>query len=168
MFLFSIFSFIAAIQVAQPPEVVRADGFQIIVPHGWSASTLTGAFIRLEHSNGASLLLTDRSTGIPVQNLDSFAKLSAERIMNPLGFAKIGEPRHFRNADQQWIEYNICGNRLAEHRRILYRAIKRKAGLLEITYENSDDNFDVLLSEVQAITSSLQTIPRQRPQRSRR
>ena len=78
--------------------------------------------------------------------------------MTPLGFAKLGEPRHFKGATEEWVQYEIRGNRLTDHRRILYRAVRRGSGFFELVYENSEDRFDVLLTETQEIASSLQAI----------
>ncbi len=114
-----------------------------------------GGDIVLEHSSGASLLLLRASlTG----RLEDFAQRQAERIMAPLGFAKLGEPQHFKATNEEWVQYEIHGNRLSEHRRILYRVFRRPSGLFELVYENSEDRFDQLLTETQEIASSLQTI----------
>ena len=75
--------------------------------------------------------------------------------MRPLGFAKLGEPRHFQDSDEEWIQYEIRGNRLSERRRILYRATRRKTAVFEIVYENSEDRFDVLLTEAQSLAASI-------------
>jgi hypothetical protein len=153
------------LQVSQPTTSVRGDRFQIAVPQGWKV-LIAGNDIVLEHSSGASLLLL-RAT--PASNLENFAERQAERIMAPLGFAKLAEPQHFKGANQEWVQYEIRGNRLDEHRRILYRAFRRGAGLFELVYENSDDRFELLLTEAQEIASSLQTLiqtpPARRPVR---
>ncbi len=78
--------------------------------------------------------------------------------MTPLGFAKLGEPQHFKGTNEEWVQYEIRGNRMTEHRRILYRAFRRGSGLFELVYENNEDRFDQLLTEAQEIASSLQTI----------
>jgi hypothetical protein len=153
------------LQVSQPTASVRGDRFQIAVPQGWKV-LIAGNDIVLEHSSGASLLLL-RAT--PASNLENFAERQAERIMAPLGLAKLGEPQHFKGANQEWVQYEIRGSRLDEHRRILYRAFRRGAGLFELVYENSDDRFELLLTEAQEIASSLQTLiqtpPARRPVR---
>ena len=153
-----------ALQVAQPPTSVRGDRFQIAVPQGWKVLT-AGTDVILEHSSGASLLLL-RAT--PASNLHDFAERQAERIMSPLGFAKLGEPQHFKSANEEWVQYEIQGNRLDEHRRILYRAFRHSGGLFELVNENSEDRFEQLLTEAQEIVSSLQTLlqspaPKRRP-----
>ena len=146
---------LAAVQVSEQVSApVRGDRFQIAVPQGWRVLN-DGGDIVLEHSSGASLLLLRASlTG----RLEDFAQRQAERIMAPLGFAKLGEPQHFKATNEEWVQYEIHGNRLSEHRRILYRVFRRPSGLFELVYENSEDRFDQLLTETQEIASSLQTI----------
>ena len=151
-----ILTLLAALQVAQAPEPaqVRGDRFQIIVPQGWK--TLNGGDdVLLEHDSGASLLVR-RIT--QTKNLTDYAQQQAERVMNPLGFAKLGEPRYFKDSHDEWVQFEIQGNRLADHRRILYRALRRDAGYFEIVYEASDDRFEALLTEAQSIASSVQAI----------
>ena len=87
--------------------------------------------------------------------------------MTPLGFAKLGDPQHYKNGSDEWVQYEIRGNRLSEHRRILYRAFKRGASLFELVYENNEDRFDQLLTEAQEIASSLQTLAQAPPARRR-
>jgi hypothetical protein len=142
-----------ALQVSSPPTSVRGDRFQIAVPQGWKV-LVAGTDVVLEHSSGASLLLL-RAT--PTSKLQDFAERQAERIMSPLVFAKLGEPEHFKSANEEWVQYEIRGNRFDEHRRILYRAFRHGAGLFELVYENNEDGFDQLLTEAQEIVSSLQT-----------
>ncbi len=157
----------AAFQVSQPSAPVRGDRFQIAVPQGWKILNAGGDVV-LEHSTGASLLLLRAS---PTTNLEDFAARQAERIMTPLGFAKLGEPQHFKTtrSNDEWVQYEIHGNRFTEHRRILYRAFRRGGGVFELVYENSEDGFDVLLTEAEEIASSLQAIiqtpPARRPVR---
>lgn len=143
-------------QVAQPPTVIRGSDYEITVPYGWKALTVSG-FARLEHSAGASLQITRPR---PTEEFNSFVRRAAERLATPLGFAKIAEPRHFRDSSQEWFEYDIRGNRLSDRRRILYRAIRNESGLVEIVYENSEERFDVLLSEALSIASSWKSVPR--------
>jgi hypothetical protein len=155
-----------ALQASQSAILVRGDRFQVAVPQGWK--TLVGGpggDVLLEHSSGASLLLI-RTT--PTTSLDTFAQQHAESIMSPLGFAKLGEPRHFKDTHEEWVQYEIRGNRLSEHRRILYRAIRRGASCYELVYENSEDRFDVLLTEAQEIASSLQPVIEAPPAARRR
>ena len=146
---------LAAAQVSEQASApVRGDRFQIVVPQGWKVLN-AGADIVLEHSSGASLLLLRASlTG----RLEDFAQKQAERVMAPLGFAKIGEPQHYKATNEEWVQYEIHGNRLSEHRRILYRVFRRPSGSFELVYENNEDRFDQLLTETQEIASSLQTI----------
>lgn len=149
-----LFLFFATVQASQPPASVRGDRFQIAVPQGWKTLT-AGGDILLEHSTGASLLL--RRVG-PARNLNDFAQQQAERVMTPLGFAKLGEPQRFKGTNEEWVQYEIRGNRLSDHRRILYRAVHRGSSFFELVYENREDRFDVLLTEAQEIASSLQPL----------
>jgi hypothetical protein len=152
-----------ALQAAQPSTSVRGDRFQIVVPQGWKVLN-AGDDVILQHSSGASLLLL-RAT--PTAHLEDFAERQAERIMAPLGFAKLGEPQHYKNGNDEWVQYEIRGNRFAEQRRILYRAFRRGASLFELVYENSEDRFDQLLTEAQEISLSLQTLAPAPPTRRR-
>src|SRR5256885_2238796 len=113
-----LFLIFAAFQASQPATSVRGDRFQIAVPQGWK-TLMAGSDVLLEHSSGASLLLLRTA---PTTKLENLAQEHAERIMTPLGFAKLGEPRHFKDTREEWVQYDIRGNRLTEHRRILYRA----------------------------------------------
>ena len=88
--------------------------------------------------------------------------------MTPLGFAKLGEARYFKDVHDEWVEYEIRGNRLSDHRRILYRALRRNDGFFEFVYENSEDRFDVLLTEAQGIASSVQALIQAPPARRAR
>jgi hypothetical protein len=144
------------VQAPQQPTVVRSRTFQIVAPQGWKVRE-SSSDIWLEHSTGASLLIVRSAR--PTQNFDSYARLGLERIMAPLGFAKFEEPRRFKNSDEESLQYEIRGNRLSERRRILYRAILRKTGVFEVVYESSEDRFDILLSEAQAMASSLELLP---------
>ena len=155
----------AALQVSQPQTstAVRGDRFQIAVPQGWRILN-AGSEVVLEHSMGASLLLMRAA---PTSNLDGFAQRQAERIMAPLGFAKLGEPQHFKGANQEWVQYEIRGNRLTEHRRILYRAFRKGAGLYELVYENNEDQFDLLVTDAEEIATSLQAVIEIPPARRR-
>jgi len=149
---------LAAFQSSQTPPAapasVRGDRFQIVVPQGWR--TLNGGSdVLLEHSTGASLLIRRISQ---TRNLQGYAQQQAERVMAPLGFAKLGEMRSFKDTHDEWVQYEIVGNRLAEHRRILYRALRRDSGYFEILYEAGEDRFEVLLTEAQGIASSVQAV----------
>jgi hypothetical protein len=157
-----LLALLAALQVAPvpAPAPVRGDRFQIIVPQGWK--TLNGGGdVLLEHETGASLLVR-RIT--QTRNLTDYAQQQAERVMNPLGFATLGEPRYFKDTHDEWVQYEILGNRLADHRRILYRALRRDSGYFEIVYEASEDRFQSLLTEAQGIASSVQAILSAPPQ----
>ena len=162
MLLHFLLAVLAGIQSPRPLAVVRGGSFEVTVPQGWSASTVTGTLVRLDHLTGASLLIIrTRST----ENLDSFAHRGAERIMAPLGFAKFEDPRHFSDSDRELVQYEIRGNRLSERHRILYRALRSKDGLFEVIYENDEGRFDILSTEAQTIASSLQSIPEPSPPR---
>jgi hypothetical protein len=143
-------------QATQIPQVVQNGDYEITVPHGWTADWV-GSGPRLKHTSGASLvIMNSRST----DDFSSFTNRMAEGVANPLGFAIISKPRHFSNSDQEWYEYDIRGNRLADHRRILYRAVRSHTGLTEIIFESAEDRFDILLPEALSIASSLKSVPR--------
>jgi hypothetical protein len=123
----------------------------------------------LEHSTGASLLIVRVEA---TRNLPEYAQQQAERIMTPLGFAKLSDPKTYKDPRDEWVEYEIRGNRLSEHRRILYRALRRGAAFYGIVYEASEDDFEALLTDAQNIASSVQAViqsaPVRRTGRSRR
>ena len=159
---------LAALQIAQtttpPPPVpatARGDRFQIAVPQGWRILT-AGSDVVIEHSSGASLLVLRTD---PVKNLPEYALQQAERVMTPLGFAKLGEPRTFKETHEEWIEYEIRGNRLAAHRRILYRAMRRDSAFYSIVYEAGEDQYESLLTDAQGIASSVQAVIQAPPAR---
>ena len=148
---------------AVPPSV-RGDRFQIIVPQGWR-TLREGSSVLLEHSSGASLLIqrTDRAS-----NLSGFARRQAERIMMPLGFARLGEPLQFKDAHVEWVQYEIRGNRLDDRHRLLYKLLRRDASFFESIYEAPEDQFELLLTEAQSIASSVQAIIEAPPRPRRR
>jgi len=148
--------------LSQPP--VRGDRFQIFVPQGWKTLN-DGGYVLLGHSSGASLLV--QRINRP-GNLPEYAQRQAERIMLPLGFAKLGEPQSFKEGKDEWIQYEILGNRLAVHRRILYRVLRRDTGFFEFVYEAAEDRFDLLLTEAEGIASSVQAIIQAPPARRAR
>jgi hypothetical protein len=125
----------------------------------------TGEDILVEHSTGASILVRRIS---PTKNLMEYAQLQAERVMAPLGFAKIGEPRNFKEGRDEWVQYEIQGNRLAEHRRILYRALRRDSAYFEMVYEAGEDHFNALITDAMGIAASVQAIITAPPQPARR
>jgi hypothetical protein len=133
---------------------VRGDRFQIIVPQGWK-TLIGGGDVVLEHATGASLLVRRI---VQTKNLPGYARQQAERVMAPLGFAKLGEARDYHDAQDEWVQYEILGNRLTEHRRILYRALRRDTAYFEFVFEASEDKFDLLLSEAETMASSVQAI----------
>jgi hypothetical protein len=133
---------------------VRGDRFQIIVPQGWKTLN-EGGFVLLQHTSGASLLVQRINR---TNTLVDYARRQAERIMMPLGFAKLGEPRHFKDRQDEWVQYEITGNRLADPHRIQYRVLRRDTGFFESIYEAHEDRFDMLLTEAEGIASSVQAI----------
>jgi len=161
-----VFLLLTLVQTPAPPALpnVRGDRFQIAVPQGWKTLN-DGGFVLLEHSSGASLLVQriDR-TG----NLAEYAKRQAERVMSPLGFAKLGEPRSFKDGAEEWVQYEIVGNRISDPHRILYRVLRKQTGFYETIFEANQDRFETLLNEAERITSSVQAIieaPRARARR---
>src|SRR6266705_7072296 len=129
--------FSALVQLSQPQRPTRTRVPEFTVPQGWTVK-MVGIDLRVTHATGASLtVIRSRHT----KELASYARSAAEGWANPLGFARIGEPRHFSDASQEWFEYEIHGNRIAERRRILYRATRNSSGLVEIMYENNEDRF---------------------------
>jgi hypothetical protein len=145
------------VQLVQAPVTIRGNDYEITVPHGWKVVIGSPAVARLEHSAGATLRI---NTVRSAEKFETFSRNAVERLADPLGFAKIGEPRRFSDSHLQWIEYEVRGNRLSERKRIFYRATRTETGIAEIVYENSEDRFDLLKSEALSIVSSLKSIPR--------
>src|SRR6266581_3428620 len=140
--MISLLVFSVLLQFSQPQRPTRSRVPEFTVPQGWIVE-MVGIDLRVTHTTGASLrVIRSRRT----QDLASYAHSAAEGWANPLGFARIGEPRHFSDGSQESFEYEIHGNRLAERRRILYRATRSSSGLVEIMYENSEPRFDRLLT----------------------
>ena len=154
---------ILALSQAVPPSLARGDRFQIVVPQGWKVSR-AAADVLLEHSTGASLIVR---RPVQARNIDVFARDGVERIMAPLGFAKLDPPRKFEDSNAESVQYEIRGNRLSERRRILYRVVRRDAAVFEVIYENSEDAFNILVTEAQSIAASLQVMIEQPPLRRR-
>ena len=128
----------------RPPEMA--------VPQGWTVA-LSGFDLVVNHSSGASLRVVHRRT---TDDLQAFAEREADGVASPLGFAHIGIPVHSSDGREEWFQYEIRGNRIAEHRRILFRAIRNSDDpnvIIEITYENSEARFDVLLTEAQSVAT---------------
>jgi hypothetical protein len=158
--------FLAVLQGSAPPPppappTARGDRFQIAVPQGWKILT-AGLDVVLEHSSGASLLIVRAEA---TRNLAEYAQLQAERIMTPLGFAKLGEPKTYKDTRDEWVEFEIRGNRLSDHRRILYRALRRGAAYYGIVYEASELDYEALLTDAQNIASSVQAVIEAAPAR---
>jgi hypothetical protein len=139
---------------ASPPAAVRGDRFQIIVPQGWK-TLLDDEDVLLQHTTGASLLVRRIAS---TRDLASHAQQQAERIMTPLGFAKLGDPGHFKDTHDEWVQYEILGNRLSEHRRLLYRVLRRDSAFFEFVFEAGEDGFEMLLTEAESIAASVQAI----------
>jgi hypothetical protein len=78
--------------------------------------------------------------------------------MSPLGFAKIAEPKHFKDTHDEWVQYEILGNRISDRHRILYRVLRRDTGFFELVYEAPEERFDSLVTEATDIASSVQSI----------
>jgi hypothetical protein len=133
---------------AQRPQ--RGRVAEISVPQGWTVDVDITDILIVNHSTGASLRVVRNRRA---DELESFAERGADRLANPLGFAQIGIPQHFNRDEEESFQYEIRGNRLAEHRRILYRATRNSTGIIEIIYENSEDRFNVLLTEAQSIAT---------------
>jgi hypothetical protein len=149
-----LIAFFGVQQGGQTPSVIRTPTLQVMAPHGWEVREASSD-IWLQHASGASLRVIRSRQG---RNLERFAYEGVERIMRPLGFAKFEGPRSFKDSEGGSLQYEIRGNRLSERRRILYRAVQRKENVIEILYENSEDRFDILLSEAQGIASSLELV----------
>jgi len=83
--------------------------------------------------------------------------------MAPLGFCEVRGTAPIQGFRRRIASIRNSGKRLSERRRILYRVIFRKTGIFEVVYESSEDRFDILLSEAQAVASSLELLPSRRP-----
>jgi hypothetical protein len=147
---------VALLQAAQSsaPPMAKGDRFQLPVPQGWKILT-AGTDVVLEHSTGASLLIVRVDAA---RNLADYAQEQAERIMTPLGFAKLGEPKSYKDTHDEWVQYEIRGNRQTDHRRILYRALRRGTAYYGIVYEANEKDFEALLTDAQNIASSVQAL----------
>jgi hypothetical protein len=154
----------AAPPASAPPVVpvtVRGDRFQIAVPQGWKVLT-SDADVVLAHTSGASLLIVRVEA---TRNLSEYAQQQAERIMSPLGFAKLSDPRNYKDAHDEWVEYEIRGTRQADHRRILYRALHRGTAFYGVVYEAGEDQYEALLTDAQSIAESVQNLIQSPPAR---
>jgi hypothetical protein len=145
------------VQLTQAPVVVQSYDSEITVPHGWTMRVLNQGFAWLDHASGATLRVT---RSFRARRFETLPQQTAERLANPLGFATIGEPRHFSDSNQEWFEYDIRGNRLTDRRQILYRAIRNREGLTEITFESPEGRYDALISEALSIVASHKSISR--------
>ncbi|HLH30934.1 MAG TPA: hypothetical protein VKY31_06995 [Terriglobia bacterium] len=163
---------LALLQSTQAPalQAVRGDRFQVSVPQGWKVLTSdTSGDVVLDHSSGASLLIIRVQ---PPKSLQDYAQDQAERIMAPLGFAKLGEPKYSKEGKDEFVEYQIRGNRLSEHRRILYRALHRGTAYYCIVFEAPEDQYEALVTDAQNVAASvealIQTPPARRVVRAKR
>jgi hypothetical protein len=145
------------------PATVRGDRFQIEVPQGWKVLT-SDADVVLEHTSGASLLIVRVEV---TRNLSEYAQQQAERIMSPLGVAKLSEPRNYKDAHGEWVEFEIQGTRQEDHRRILYRALHRGTAFYCVVYEASENQYEALLTDAQSIAESVQNLIQSAPVRRR-
>jgi len=148
---------------AAAPATVRGDRFQIAVPQGWKVLT-SDADVVLVHTSGASLLIVRVEA---TRNLSEYAQQQAERIMSPLGAAKLSEPRNYKDVRDEWVEYEIRGTRQSDHRRILYRALRRGTAFYGVVYEASEDQYEPLLTDAQSIAESVQNLIQAAPVRRR-
>ena len=114
-----------------------------------------GGFVCSSIPTGASLLV-QRITR--PANFSDYALHQAERIMMPLGSRSSRDPRALKDSHDEWVQYEIRGNRLTDHRRILYRAFRRDTGFFELIYEAREDDFDLLMTEAQSMASSIQAM----------
>ena len=169
-FLLLILAVLQAVAATPPAAVpaavastVRGDRFQIAVPQGWKVLT-SDADVVLKHTSGASLLIVRVEV---TRNLSEYAQQQAERIMSPLGFAKLSEPRNYKDAHDEWVEYEIRGTRQADHRRILYRALHRGTAFYGVVYEAGEDQYEALLTDAQSIAGSVQNLIQSAPARRR-
>jgi hypothetical protein len=147
----SLFLFL---QLAQPPVVIQRFGYEITVPHGWTA-LMVSRDARLEHTTGATL--TIRKSKLQ-EAFETVTYRATEVLANPLGFARIEKPRWFKDSAQEWMEVDIRGNRLTDHRRILYRAIQNRDELTEIIFESPENRFDALAPEALSIAASQKSV----------
>jgi len=167
-FLFLILAVLQAAPATTPadvpaaaPATVRGDRFQIAVPQGWKVLT-SDADVVLAHTTGASLLIVRVEV---TRSLSEYAQQQAQRIMSPLGVAKLSEPRNYKDAHEEWVEYEIRGTRQADHRRILYRALHRGTAFYGVVYEASENQYDALLTDAQSIAESVQNLIQPAPAR---
>ena len=148
------------LQAVPPPAetVFQSRSMHILVPHGWKPAEpeSRSSVIRLEHSSGASFEV--RRAGSGTQKLKQFAERGLEQVWLPLGFVSLGDPLERKLRNDPAIQYKIIGNRLSERRKLSYIAVFRIDGALELIYENSEDQFELLSSEAERIASSVQPV----------
>src|SRR5262249_29650650 len=135
---------------------LRVNGrlYSVLIPHGWKVADRLAADIVLEHSSGATFSYNNVATR--GSDLAAVAQLGVDRTMRPLGFASFGNPLQRKLNGYPAVQYEIHGNRLSEHRRVLYLAVQREDSFYEVIYENSESGFDLLLPEVEHIGASIE------------
>jgi len=153
---------ILLLQQTQPvPAVqsrdVRLNGslHTVLVPHGWKVRDIFGPDIRVEHSSGA-LLIFRTAAARGIRDLEAFTRMGLDRTMQPLGFASFGDPLERKMNGAPAIQYEIVGNRLSERHKLLYVGIRKDDGFYEMVYENSVEDFDLLLREAERIAASIE------------
>ncbi|MBI4474021.1 MAG: hypothetical protein HY646_15235, partial [Acidobacteria bacterium] len=139
---------------ASPEAVIRGDAYQMLVPHGWSATESRPD--RLVHTTGASFEVL--SIPRAAADIQQYAIRGVEQVWRPLGFVVVGKPVERKVRGYPAIQYDIQGNRLSERRKLRYIAVDRGAGSYELIYENSDEGFDLLLNEAERIAASARPI----------
>ena len=146
-----------ALQLPSPDvsKDVQVNGrqFGVLVPYGWKVDNLHTQSIEIDHTSGASFIFRSiRGKG----NLDAFAREGVDRVMMPLGFATFGEPLNRKVNGAPAVQYEIQGNRLSRHRKLLYIAIARDDGFYETIYENDETNFDQLVTDAERMAASIE------------
>src|SRR5262245_50251668 len=132
---------------------VNGRQFGVLVPYGWKVDNMQSQSIQIEHTSGASFIFRSiRGKG----DLETFAREGVDRVMMPLGFATFDEPLKRKVNVAPAIQYEIQGNRLSRHRKLLYIAFARDDGFYETIYENDETNFDQLLTEAERMAASIE------------
>jgi hypothetical protein len=137
------------------PKDVQVNGrqFGVLVPFGWKVDNLQTQSIQIKHSSGASFIFRGiRGKG----DLETFALEGVDRVMMPLGFATFGEALKRKVNGAPAIQYQIQGNRLSQHRKLLYIAIARDDGFYETIYENDETDFDQLVTDAERMAASIE------------
>jgi hypothetical protein len=149
---------ILTVALQLPPDAskdVQVNGrlFGVLVPYGWKVDNLQTQSIQIEHTSGATFIFRSiRGKG----DLETFAREGVDRVMMPLGFATFGDPLKRKVNGAPAIQYEIQGNRLSRHRKLLYIAIAREDGYYETIYENDETNFDQLVTDAERMAASIE------------